>query len=323
MPNRTLCVAPMMDWTNRHCRYFMRLISPNALLYTEMVTAHALLNSPSSRLLAFSDFEQPVALQLGGANPEDLAVASKIGADYGYSEINLNVGCPSDRVQSGQFGACLMKTPKIVADCVAAMSNQVKIPVTVKTRLGVDHDDSYEFLAEFISTVASAGVNTFIVHARKAWLSGLSPKQNRSVPPLDYSKVIRLKEDFPELEIIINGGISTIAEVMPMLQRLDGVMLGRAAYHNPKLLEECEQHIFNQSLKLDYNKVIHDYCEYMREQMQLGVRIKVLLKPIFGLFHASHGAKTWRRSLTAYSQIETFNIDDLQTIAQQLICSCE
>ena len=236
MINRRFSVAPMLDWTDRHCRYFHRLLSKHALLYTEMVTTGALIHGDKHRFLQFNASENPVAFQLGGSNPKDLAVCAKMVEEYGYDEINLNVGCPSDRVQNGSFGACLMAEPALVAECIAAMSQVVSIPVTVKSRIGIDDKDSYEELVQFIGTIADTGCKTFIVHARKAWLKGLSPKQNREVPPLDYERVYQLKRDFPGLEIIINGGITTLEQAALMLDQVDGVMVGREAYQNPYIL---------------------------------------------------------------------------------------
>ncbi|HVJ76926.1 MAG TPA: tRNA dihydrouridine(20/20a) synthase DusA, partial [Hyphomicrobium sp.] len=239
------CVAPMMDWTDRHCRVFHRQLSRHALLYTEMVTADAVIHGDRQRLLGYSEAEHPIALQLGGSNPAKLAEAARIGADLGYDEINLNVGCPSDRVQEGRFGACLMAEPEVVAECVAAMRGRQPVPVTVKCRIGIDEQDAEEDLRRFIDAVAAAGCATFIVHARKAWLKGLSPKENREVPPLDYGRVYRLKAARPELEIVINGGIETIAAAQAHLDHVDGVMVGRAAYQNPAILADVDRMIFD------------------------------------------------------------------------------
>lgn len=298
MIDRTLCVAPMMDWTDRHCRYFMRLLSPHALLYTEMVVSSAVLRGDIEYLLGFNPFEHPLALQLGGSHSKELAAASKIAAEMGYQEINLNVGCPSDRVQSGRFGACLMKEPALVAECVAAMQAQVTCPVTVKTRIGVDEFDSFDFLAEFISTVADAGCQIFIIHARKAWLKGLSPKQNREVPPLNYQRVVELKRAFPKLSFILNGGLTQLEQIKVWLPQCDGVMLGRAAYHNPALLVACEQALFNENFTINYIDVLTRYSEYMQEQLASKVPMTVLIKPLLGLFTGCNGARSWRRCLT-------------------------
>jgi tRNA-dihydrouridine synthase A len=241
--NRLLSVAPMMDWTDRHCRYFHRLLAPSALLYTEMVTTGAIIHGDVDRHLAYNPEEHPVALQLGGSEPADLANCARIAEKYGYDEINLNVGCPSDRVQRGSFGACLMLEPILVRDCMSAMLDAVDIPVTIKTRLGVDDHESYQFMADFVGTVAESGCTVFIMHARKAFLEGLSPKQNRDVPPLHYDWVYRLKKESPDLEVVINGGINSIADVQSHLDHVDGVMLGRAAYQSPWILTECQQQL--------------------------------------------------------------------------------
>ncbi|HET9485515.1 MAG TPA: tRNA dihydrouridine(20/20a) synthase DusA, partial [Xanthomonadales bacterium] len=240
----TLCVAPMMDWTDRHCRVFHRVLAPHALLYTEMVHAHAVVRGDRERLIGFSAVEHPVALQLGGSEPALLAEAARIGAGFGYDEVNLNVGCPSERVQSGSFGACLMREPALVADCVAAMRDAVAVPVTVKCRLGVDDQDENADLDAFVRQVAAAGCTRFVVHARKAWLKGLSPKENREIPPLLHARVHALKRAHPQLTIVINGGIAGVAAVQEQLAQVDGVMLGRAAYHDPWLLAELERALF-------------------------------------------------------------------------------
>lgn len=297
--DRRFCVAPMMDWTDRHCRYFLRLISSETLLYTEMVTAAAIIHGDRDRLIGFDPAEQPVALQLGGSDPQHLAIAAGVGEEFGYSEINLNVGCPSDRVQSGQFGACLMAEPALVAGCVEAMKEAVDLPVTVKCRIGIDDQDSESDLERFISTVAAAGCRTFIVHARKAWLEGLSPKQNRDVPPLDYERVYRLKAAHPDLEIIINGGIETIDETRCHLERVDGVMMGRAAYHNPYLLAGAQRHIFNsQGSAKSRETILSEFAEYAGHQLCKGVRLHHLTRHILGLYHAEPGARAFRRTIS-------------------------
>lgn len=306
----------MMDWTDRHCRYFMRLLTPNALLYTEMVVSSAILRGDQTRLLGFSSAEQPVAIQLGGSNPVELAEAASIAASLGYQEINLNVGCPSDRVQSGRFGACLMREPDLVAECVAAMQSVVTIPVTVKTRIGVDHDDSYEFLADFVAKVAATDCNTFIIHARKAWLNGLSPKQNREVPPLCYERVVQLKRDFPTLQFILNGGITTIEQVQTLLPSCDGIMLGRAAYHNPLLLVGCEQALYDPEYHVDYADVLKQYSSYMKSQQ--GVPLSILVKPLLGLFNGFQGAKAWRRCLTENARQESSNADIVMRAVEKI-----
>ncbi len=292
-------VAPMLDWTDRHCRYFHRLLTRHALLYTEMVTTGAILYGNQQQHLQFSPAEQPVALQLGGSNPLDLAACAKIGAEFGYNEINLNVGCPSDRVQNGRFGACLMAEPQLVADGVAAMREAVSIPVTVKSRIGIDDRDSYPELQHFIATVRDGGCRTFIVHARKAWLSGLSPKQNREIPPLRYDVVVQLKQDFPDLEFILNGGITDLSAALVHLQQLDGVMVGREAYHNPYVLAEVDKLIFNDPHPVPSRReLILALLPYVESQLQQGVRLHSITRHLLGLFHGENGARAWRRHLS-------------------------
>lgn len=297
--DRRFCVAPMLDWTDRHCRYFYRLMSRHALLYTEMVTAGAILLGSRDRHLQFSSEEHPVALQLGGSNPVDLAECTQIAEDYGYDEVNLNVGCPSDRVQNGSFGACLMAEPQLVADCIAAMQQKVSIPVTVKSRIGIDERDSYEELTHFIATVASAGCKTFIVHARKAWLSGLSPKENRDIPPLRYDVVIQLKRDFPQLEIIINGGITTLEAAQSLLNEVDGVMLGREVYHNPYCLNAVDGELFGDHYPVkSRQEVVQALIPYVQQHLQQGGRLNNISRHILGLFHGEKGARAWRRHIS-------------------------
>ncbi len=297
--DRRLSIAPMMDWTDRHCRYFHRLLAPHALLYTEMVTTGALLHGHIDRHLQFSDAEHPVALQLGGSDPKALAQSAKIGADYGYDEINLNVGCPSSRVQNGAFGACLMKEPKLVAACVQAMRDAVKIPVTVKTRLGIDHHDDYEFAHRFIEIVSQkGGANVFILHARKAWLSGLSPKENRDIPPLQWERVYQLKKDFPNLHISINGGIQTVEHVEQVKDHVDGIMVGRAAYQNPSVLMTMEDKIFGYKNPLSKIEIVEKMIPYMEDQRQNSVPLKSITRHMLGLFRDQKGARQWRRLLS-------------------------
>jgi tRNA-dihydrouridine synthase A len=297
--NRRFCVAPMLDWTDRHCRYFYRLMSRHAVLYTEMVTTGAILHGKQQRHLQFNAEEQPVALQLGGSNPQDLAACAKLAEAYGYDEINLNVGCPSDRVQNGRFGACLMAEPALVAECVSAMQQVVSIPVTVKSRIGIDDQDSYEELTHFIDTVAANGCQTFIVHARKAWLSGLSPKQNRDVPPLRYEVVFQLKQDFPQLEIIINGGITCLDASKELLHKVDGVMLGREVYHNPYVLSEVDRQLYADDYPLkSRQEVILALIPYVKQQLQQGERLNSITRHLLGLFHGMDGARAWRRHLS-------------------------
>ncbi len=299
MLNRLFSIAPMMDYTDRHCRYFLRLISRRTLLYTEMVTQGAIIHGPRERLLAFHPAEHPLALQIGGSDPALLADCAKIAENYGYDEVNLNVGCPSDRVQSGRFGACLMAEPALVADCVAAMQQAVALPITVKTRIGIDHQDSYEELQQFIQTISQTGCKTFILHARKAWLKGLSPKENREIPPLRYEIVYQLKQDFPALEIIINGGILTLEQAKQHLQQVDGVMMGRAAYHNPYMLAEVDTAIYGDNTPgLSREAVLSVYCDYIEQELLQNTPIFPLIKPILGLFQGMPGAKIWRRSIS-------------------------
>ncbi|MCF6263912.1 MAG: tRNA dihydrouridine(20/20a) synthase DusA [Xanthomonadales bacterium] len=287
----TFSVAPMMDWTDRHCRYFHRWLNADLLLYTEMVTTGAVLHGDLEKLLAFDPAEKPLILQLGGGDPDDLAKSALIAQDWGYSGVNLNVGCPSDRVQKGKMGACLMKEPSLVADCIEAMAVAVDIPVTVKTRLGVDELDSYEYFRDFVATIAAIGCRDFIVHARKALLSGLSPKQNRDIPPLRYEWVYRLKQEFPELNITLNGGVTDINSIHTHLQYVDGVMLGRAAYKNPWLLAELSG-----DTTLERDEVVLAMAEYADRLP--GVPVKHISRHMLGLYHGQPGAKHWRRFIS-------------------------
>jgi len=274
-------------------------MSKHALLYTEMVTTGAILHGDTDRHLRFDASEHPLALQLGGSNPADLAACTKIAAQYGYDEVNLNVGCPSDRVQNGRFGACLMAEPQLVADCVAAMVDAASIPVTVKSRIGIDDRDSYEELTDFVDTVATAGCKTFIIHARKAWLSGLSPKENREIPPLRYDVVSQLKNDFAQLEIIINGGINRLEDGINFLDQLDGVMLGREVYHNPYLLIDVDRLFFNDPQPQKSRRdVVLAMIPYIKEQLQRGVRLNTIVRHMLGLFHGVDGARAWRRYIS-------------------------
>lgn len=300
--DRRICVAPMMDYTDRHCRYFMRLLSPSALLYTEMVTSKALLHGDAERLLGFHSAEQPVALQLGGSDPDELAQAARLGEQFGYQEINLNCGCPSDRVKSGSFGACLMGEPERVRDCVSAMQAVVSVPVTVKCRIGIEPGmagrDDIEFLRGFITMVATSGCNVFVVHARRAMLNGLSPKENREIPPLRYDVVAALRSEFPQLTLVLNGGIRTAAEVTSHLERFDGVMIGREAYQNPYLLAQLHCELVDQDFMPDRAAVVRDYSKYVEQQLSRGERLNAMVRPILGLYHALPGARSWRRYLS-------------------------
>lgn len=298
--DRRLSIAPMMDHTDKHFRYFMRLLSKHAVLYTEMITTGALIHGDRQRFLDFNDAEHPLAIQLGGSNPDDLAECAKISEEEGYDEVNLNIGCPSDRVQNGQFGACLMSNKNLVADCVSKIKATVKIPVTIKTRIGIDDLDSYEFLYEFIKTTKEAGCDIFIIHARKAILSGLSPKENREIPPLNYERVHKIKQDFPELNITINGGFTELREIKSQLQHVDGVMVGRAAYQNPFMLAEADNVLFENTTPAPTREIIlNEYRNYADEQIQQGERIKNLTRHIIGLYQGQPGARKYRQLLSA------------------------
>jgi tRNA-dihydrouridine synthase A len=294
---KIFAVAPMMDWTDRHCRVLHRLLSRRARLYTEMVTSDAILRGDRERLIGFSRIEHPVALQLGGAEPEKLTQAARIGAEFGYDEINLNVGCPSDRVQSGCFGAALMREPLLVGECVAAMREGLAIPVTVKCRIGVDDQDPETALPALVDCCARAGVTTFAVHARKAWLTGLSPKENRDVPPLDYPLIYALKRTRPELTILVNGGIASLDEAQAHLKHVDGVMMGRAAYQNPQLLADVDARFFGEPAS-DVAQAVDAYLDYVAAQLAQGVPLNAMTKHMLGLFHGQPGARLFRRHLS-------------------------
>lgn len=307
--DRRFCVAPMIDVTDRHYRYLARLLSQHAFLYTEMITTGAILNGDQEYLLGYTDQEHPLALQLGGSNTEELAQCARIGEAYGYDEINLNLGCPSDKVQNNMMGACLMAHPVLVTECMQAMIEAVKIPVTIKHRIGIDDVDDYDVLARFVEQVSSSGCNTFMVHARNAILKGLSPKQNREIPPLQYDKVYRLKADFPELEIIINGGIDTIEDCKQHLTHVDGVMLGRAANHNSAILTQVDQQLFGSSLDIpDRRQVALTYFAYMHEKHEQGTSLHHMSGHIMGLFQGIPGARALRRHISEYIHGSTANI---------------
>lgn len=311
----------MLDWTDRHDRYFLRLISKHALLYTEMITTGALIHGDRQRYLQFNAEEHPVAIQLGGSEPADMALCAKMAEDEGYDEININVGCPSDRVQRGSFGACLMAEPNLVAECVSAMQNKVDIPVTVKSRIGIDNNDSYEALHQFIDTLSKAGCETFIIHARKAWLQGLSPKENRDVPPLRYDWVYQIKQDFPALEIIINGGIKTLEACDEHLQNVDGVMVGREAYHNPYMLATVDQRYYGSTAPvLTRKQVLEVFYEYVQRQRDQDVYLKHMSRHILGLFQGMPGAKAWRRRLSENAHKPGTGIELLQEAASLVDC---
>ena len=308
-----LSIAPMLDWTNRDFRYFLRLISKHCLLYTEMVTTGALIHGHRSRFLDHDVREHPLALQLGGSDPRDLALCAKMGEAAGYSEINLNIGCPSDRVQSGYFGACLMAEPKRVAKAITAMQAEVDIPVTVKTRLGIDELDSYEFLAEFVQKISDSGCNIFILHARKAWLSGLSPKENREIPELNYSRVYQIKHDFPHLHIDINGGVENLEQAQQHLNNIDGVMMGRAAYHNPYVLAQADRRLFNdQHAILSRHDVIRQMLPYIEQRLSAGQPLRSISRHLLGLFQGQSGARAWRRYLSEQVNLKNAGVEVLE-----------
>jgi len=316
--NRKFSVAPMLDWTDRHERFFLRLITQHSLLYTEMITTGAIIHGDRSRHLDYNQEEHPVAIQLGGSNPEDLALCAKIAEDYGYDEINLNVGCPSNRVQSGMFGACLMAKPELVAECVFAMQSDVTIPVTVKHRIGIDENESIEELFEFVDVVAKSGCSTFIVHARKAWLKGLSPKQNRDIPPLRYNVVHELKQAMPQLEIVINGGISDLETAEEQMKYVDGVMMGREAYHSPYLLSQVDQRFYQSDRKvLTRFEIIEALYPYIEKELSKGVRLHSVTRHILGLFNGLPGAKKWRRYL---SENATKREAEIEVLYKSLDC---
>ncbi|MEM9055966.1 MAG: tRNA dihydrouridine(20/20a) synthase DusA [Pseudomonadota bacterium] len=319
---RRLCVAPMMEWTDRHCRYLLRLVAPHTLLYTEMVTANALVHGDAERLLAHDPAEYPVALQLGGSEPAALATAARLGAEAGFQEINLNVGCPSPRVKRGRFGACLMEEPDLVADCVIAMREAVAIPVTVKTRTGVDDSDSEPFLHRFVERVARTGCETLIVHARKAWLSGLSPKQNRELPPLDYGRVARLKQAFADLEIVLNGGLTEPSQLRDHAAAVDGFMIGRAAYHNPFVLHAMERVLFGDTVAaLTREAVVRRFLPYLEARLAEGVRLHAMTRHMLGLFLGQPGARAWRRALSENGVRRGAGVEVVHDALNALLCA--
>jgi tRNA-dihydrouridine synthase A len=318
-PNRRLSVAPMLDWTDRDFRYLLRLISKHTLLYTEMVTTGALIHGNRERFLAHDVLEYPLALQLGGSDPKDLATCAKMGEQAGYSEINLNVGCPSDRVQSGSFGACLMAEPKLVAEGVAAMRETVDIPVTVKTRLGIDEHETYQFLTDFIEPVAAAGCEIFILHARNAWLKGLSPKENRDVPPLKYDFVYQAKQDYPDLHIDINGGIHSLEDAKQHLEKVDGVMMGRAIYNDPYLLAEADKLLFGDDHPVPTrHQVIEQMLPYIKQRMAEGRPVKSITRHMLGMFQGQQGARAWRRHISENAHVKGAGIEVLVEALQKV-----
>ena len=298
MNHSLVSVAPMMDWTDKHCRFFYRLISKNVQLYTEMITTKAILRGDKNRLLDFNADENPLVLQLGGSDPKEMAECALIAQEWGYDEVNINVGCPSDRVLSGSFGACLMKEPNLVAQCVETMIERCDVPITVKHRIGIDEMESYEQLSEFVDLISQKGCQHFIVHARKALLTGLSPKENRTIPPLNYPLVYQLKKDFPNLKFSINGGIDSCEDIVGHLEHVDGVMLGRSIYHNPFLLEQIELEIFKSNVRsLNRELILSKYMSYISVQLQQGVPIRSMTRHILGLYHGEANAKLFRRLL--------------------------
>jgi len=297
--NRTVSVAPMMGWTDRHDRFFLRLISPNALLYTVMITTGALIYGKKFSVLEYNPEEHPVALQLGGSDPKELAECARIAEQYNYDEVNLNCGCPSDRVQKGKFGACLMAEPALVADCIDAMQQATTLPVTVKTRIGIDNQDSYGFLLDFVGKIADKGCKTFIIHARKALLNGLSPAENRTVPPLNYERAYQLKRDFPNLNIILNGGLQTVDAVQNALTQCDGVMIGREAYTNPWFMAQLEEAVFGNAAPKTRHQVIEELMPYIERSLTEGVPLKDITRHILGLYQGLPGARRWRQILSS------------------------
>ena len=312
MKHHLISIAPMMDCTDRHDRFFLRLISPDVLLYTEMITAHALHHGDVDYLLRFDPSEHPVALQLGGSDPKLLSKAAQLGEAYGYDEVNLNVGCPSPRVSKGRFGACLMREPALVAECVATMRAAIQIPVTVKCRIGVDDQDDYANLHAFLTEIAKAGCDTFIIHARKAWLSGLSPKQNRDVPPLRYDIVRRVKIDFPQLTIILNGGLKTVADIQAELPYVDGVMIGRAAYANPYLLADIQKAFFSDRIAPKRDDIIQRLMPYISCQLKNSVRLSAISRHILGLYMGQSGAAKWRRYISEHAYLPGAGVEVIE-----------
>ncbi len=316
--NRTVSVAPMMDCTDRHERYFLRLISKNILLYTEMIVDEAINRGDKKKLLEFNINEKPVALQIGGSSPKLLAEASKIGEDFGYDEINLNLGCPSKKVEKNKFGACLMKEPNLVADCLSKMQASTKLPVTIKTRIGYDNVEDYENFHNFISVLKSTGIKTFIIHARKAMLGKFTPKQNLNIPPLKYDYVYNLKKDFPNEEIIINGGITSVEEINNHINKTDGVMIGRAAYHTPYLLADIEKEIFKNENVPSRQEVVENLIPYIKEELKNGTRLNQIMRHTLGLFHGQSGASYWKRYLSENMCVRDADIQKIDHIMDKI-----
>ena len=316
--NRKVSVAPMMDCTDRHERYFLRLISKNTFLYTEMIVDEAINRGDKKKLLEFNINEKPVALQLGGSSPKLLAEASRVGEDFGYDEINLNLGCPSKKVEKNKFGACLMKEPNLVAECLSEMRSKTKLPVTIKTRIGYDNVEDYETFNNFISILKQTGIKTFIIHARKAMLGKFTPKQNLNIPPLKYDYVYKLKEDFPDNEIIINGGITSVEEINTHLKKTDGVMIGRAAYHTPYLLADIEKEIFNNDEVPSRQDVIEQLIPYIKDELKKGTRLNQIMRHTLGLFHGQSGASYWKRYLSENMCVRDADIQKIDHIMDRI-----
>jgi len=316
--NRLVSVAPMMDCTDRHERYFLRLISKNSLLYTEMIVDEAINRGDKKKLLEFNIKEKPVALQLGGSSPKLLAEASKVGEDFGYDEINLNLGCPSRKVEKNKFGACLMKEPKLVAECLSKMKSVTKLPITIKTRIGYDDVEDYENFHKFISIIRSTGVKTFIIHSRKAMLGKFTPKQNLNIPPLKYEYVYKLKNDFPKDEIVINGGITNIEEINDHLKKTDGVMIGRAAYHTPYLLADIEKEVFKNNNVASRQEVIENLIPYIKDELKKGTRLNQIMRHTLGLFHGQNGANYWKRYLSENMCVRDADIQKIDHIMDKI-----
>jgi tRNA-dihydrouridine synthase A len=316
--NRKVSVAPMMDCTDRHERYFLRLISKNTLLYTEMIVDEAINRGDKKKLLEFNINEKPVALQLGGSSPKLLSEASKIGEDFGYDEINLNLGCPSKKVEKNRFGACLMKEPNLVADCLSKMQSSTKLPITIKTRIGYDDVEDYESLYDFISKLKSTGIKTFIIHARKAMLGKFTPKQNLNIPPLKYNYVFKLKKDFPNEEIIINGGITSVDEIQTHLKKTDGVMIGRAVYHTPYFLADIEKEIFNNSQVPTRQDVIEQLIPYIKDELKKGTKLNQIMRHTLGLFHGQTGASYWKRYLSENMCVRDADVKKIDHIMDKI-----
>jgi tRNA-dihydrouridine synthase A len=316
--NRKVSVAPMMDCTDRHERYFLRLISKNVLLYTEMVVSEAISRGDKKKLLGFNINEKPVSLQIGGSSPKLLAEAAKAGEEFGYDEINLNLGCPSKKVEKNKFGACLMKEPNLVADCLSKMQSVTKLPVTIKTRIGYDDTEDYENLNNFITVLKKTGVKTFIIHARKAILGKFTPKQNLNIPPLKYDFVYRLKKDFPDEEIIINGGITSTNEVKKHLQKVDGVMIGRSAYHTPYILAEIEREIFNNDNVPSRQDIIEQLLPYIKKEIEKGTRLNQIMRHTLGLFHGQAGSSYWKRYLSENMCVRDADVKKIDHIMDKI-----